>query len=168
VFFRARLEGFARLAGLQKSLVSAALDLDTFTLSNVNITTTTGSPTDSFGNNYTGSEINTFSNTPNAQFEFDDFLGFGADVLDIDLAVALTAANLAGSPSFSIGNGSEAVYFFLCDGLDGFCGERDITGGSLDVSATPLPAALPLFAGGLGVIGFIGRRRKRKVAAIAA
>lgn len=30
--------------------------------------------------------------------------------------------------------------------------------------ATPLPAALPLFAGGLGVIGLLARRRKRKAA----
>ena len=29
-------------------------------------------------------------------------------------------------------------------------------------AATPLPAALPLFAGGLGVIGLLARRRKRK------
>lgn len=36
------------------------------------------------------------------------------------------------------------------------------------VSATPLPAALPLFAGGLGAIGLVGWRRKRKAAAIAA
>jgi hypothetical protein len=36
------------------------------------------------------------------------------------------------------------------------------------VSSTPLPAALPLFAGGLGVIGLFGRRRNRKnVAGIA-
>jgi hypothetical protein len=31
-------------------------------------------------------------------------------------------------------------------------------------ATTPLPAALPLFAGGLGVIGLLARRRKRKVA----
>ena len=29
-------------------------------------------------------------------------------------------------------------------------------------TATPLPAAFPLFAGGLGVIGLLARRRKRK------
>jgi hypothetical protein len=29
-------------------------------------------------------------------------------------------------------------------------------------SATPLPAALPLFASGLGIMGFVARRRKRK------
>jgi hypothetical protein len=37
------------------------------------------------------------------------------------------------------------------------------------ISATPLPAALPLFAGGLGAMGFVAKRRKRKNgAAIAA
>lgn len=33
------------------------------------------------------------------------------------------------------------------------------------VSSTPLPAALPLFAGGLGMIGLIAGRKKRKAAA---
>jgi hypothetical protein len=41
------------------------------------------------------------------------------------------------------------------------------TGGRLNqlvipLQPTPLPAALPLFAGGLGIIGFIARSRKRK------
>lgn len=34
-------------------------------------------------------------------------------------------------------------------------------------AATPLPAALPLFATGLGAMGFFGWRRKRKAQAIA-
>jgi len=33
---------------------------------------------------------------------------------------------------------------------------------STDFAATPLPAALPLFAGGLGILGFIGGRRKKR------
>lgn len=33
------------------------------------------------------------------------------------------------------------------------------------ILGTPLPAALPLFAGGVGLLGFFGRRRKRKIAA---
>jgi hypothetical protein len=35
----------------------------------------------------------------------------------------------------------------------------------LNTSATPLPAALPLFATGLGALGLLGWRRKRKAAA---
>jgi len=34
-----------------------------------------------------------------------------------------------------------------------------------DLEATPIPAALPLFATGLGALGLLGRRRKRKQAA---
>jgi hypothetical protein len=44
----------------------------------------------------------------------------------------------------------------------------DFSGGSSGPSATPLPAALPLFAGGLGAMGLFGVRRKRKAAANAA
>jgi hypothetical protein len=36
----------------------------------------------------------------------------------------------------------------------------DIFQGTL--TATPIPAALPLFAGGLGMLGLFGRRRKQK------
>ena len=36
-----------------------------------------------------------------------------------------------------------------------------------EIGAAPLPAALPLFATGLGVIGFLVRRRNRKNAALA-
>jgi PEP-CTERM motif-containing protein len=35
------------------------------------------------------------------------------------------------------------------------------------VSNTPLPATLPLLAGGLGVVGFLSRRKKQKAAALA-
>jgi hypothetical protein len=53
----------------------------------------------------------------------------------------------------------------------------DIVGGSAkfkasfsldNVGAVPLPAALPLFATGLGAMGLLGWRRKHKAAAIAA
>jgi hypothetical protein len=40
--------------------------------------------------------------------------------------------------------------------------------GGVNIAATPLPGALPLFAGGLGVMGFLARRRKRKSATLAA
>jgi hypothetical protein len=38
---------------------------------------------------------------------------------------------------------------------------------TIQVAATPLPAALPLFAGGLGAMGLLGWRRKRKAQATA-
>ena len=42
---------------------------------------------------------------------------------------------------------------------------QDTTGNSpafeFDIGATPLPATLPLFAGGLGLVGFLTKRRKR-------
>jgi hypothetical protein len=48
----------------------------------------------------------------------------------------------------------------------------DITPGvsftNIDPSPTPLPPALSLFAGGLGLFGFLGARRKKKAGAIAA
>jgi hypothetical protein len=39
------------------------------------------------------------------------------------------------------------------------------TGGGPSNPETPIPAALPLFAGGLGVLGLLARRRKHKNAA---
>ena len=39
--------------------------------------------------------------------------------------------------------------------------------GSREVAETPLPAALPLFATGLGALGLLGWRRKRKAQAVA-
>ena len=45
---------------------------------------------------------------------------------------------------------------------DSCCGRADISVTAAD--ATPLPAALPLFAGGLGMIGLLARRRKHKLA----
>ena len=37
---------------------------------------------------------------------------------------------------------------------------------NITITQTPLPAALPLFATGLGVLGLLGWRRKRKASAV--
>jgi hypothetical protein len=50
-------------------------------------------------------------------------------------------------------------------------GPSDQQGNILDnvtLTSTPLPAALPLFTGGLGLLGMFSRRRKQKASAIAA
>ncbi len=67
----------------------------------------------------------------------------------LELAFLVTATSGTTALGFNFRNDP---HFFLLD----------------DVSvnqATPLPAALPLFAGGLGVLGLLARRRKRKSAA---
>jgi hypothetical protein len=71
--------------------------------------------------------------------------------------------------------GLEGVSIFLGDGNGGLVGGTidsnhglDSVIGVADVTATPLPAALPLFAGGLGALGLLGWRRKRNAAKLAA
>ena len=79
-------------------------------------------------------------------------------------------------------NGSYIEYSILDNGLlgntfalawDMTCGNDVIQGlvnlQSTDLTGTtPLPAALPLFAGGLGILGVLGRRRKRNNATASA
>ena len=52
--------------------------------------------------------------------------------------------------------------------LGTYTGLNSVTGytDTVKISATPLPAALPLFAGGLGGLGLLGWRRKRKAQAV--
>jgi hypothetical protein len=76
-----------------------------------------------------------------------------------------------GGTLYTGGFGSSSVgsYFSpTCGGeICGFPLDGTVTAAS-GVSTTPLPAALPLFAGGLGMIGFLSRRRKQKTIALAA
>ena len=104
----------------------------------------------------------TFSNSP-ATFDF--YSGgsiFDYDVLEFTLPSALTAMQLASAHNFTA-SGGESFVFIFCGGV---CDTRTVTSGTLDEvpAATPLPAALPMFAGGLGMVGFLARRRKRKTA----
>jgi hypothetical protein len=50
---------------------------------------------------------------------------------------------------------TSGVYAFYYDN------ESQSAGGTISLSTTPLPAALPLFAGGLGLVGYLTRRRKQ-------
>ena len=65
---------------------------------------------------------------------------------------------------------SDSVFYALFD--DGGAGpDKDFDDMVVRIAAapiaTPLPGALPLFAGGLGALGLLGWRRKRKAAAVA-
>jgi hypothetical protein len=71
----------------------------------------------------------------------------------------ITASTAIGAASLAV-NSTTAVYF---DNLaTGGVGSTDTITAQL---ATPLPAALPLFATGLGAMGLLGWRRKRKALA---
>jgi hypothetical protein len=90
-------------------------------------------------------------------------LSFTAGSFTLDLF--LPAASL-------VGYTGGAICGVLNAGTSGLCDQGDISqlspangeldSGSLTPVATPLPAALPLFATGLGGLGLLGWRRKRK------
>jgi hypothetical protein len=75
----------------------------------------------------------------------------------------------AGSSEFAVGD----AYRYPPDGLiaigvNGQPSPGDAPTTDVIGTATPLPAALPLFATGLGALGLVGWRRKKKAAALAA
>ena len=81
----------------------------------------------------------------------------------------LTSSDLPTSLAYAVG--SYNVYVTLEAGREDPFGGFELTSTQFDLplpSATPLPAALPLFAGGLGLIGFFSRRRKRNGSATSA
>jgi hypothetical protein len=86
---------------------------------------------------------------------------------------ACTSPN-GGSPCLSTAGNAAAKFIagtatYTWVGLDIVPGEKFLISfaswnNAIDSVATPLPAALPLFATGLGGLGLLGWRRKRKVA----
>src|ERR1700722_14092338 len=128
-------------------------DLTTGLLSNIDITTSDSGPL-GFGLGYTYTGGGTFSkSSSSASFDFNDWVLLDED-LQLNLAAVLTASNLGFPDSFAL-TGREGSLFVSCIAIDqdAICDSRTVTAGSLDAtpaSATPLPAALQLFAGGLG------------------
>jgi hypothetical protein len=84
-----------------------------------------------------------------------DHIGFSFDVTETGLTPAAFVSN------------SEGTYLYASDVILDDPGSGYV-GDPLSVSATPLPATLPLFAGGLGFVGYLTRREKRAQALAAA
>jgi hypothetical protein len=107
-------------------------------------------------------------------FDFDNYVVTGDAILFGDCAASV-CYSYAGDTVVTIEYGRYSGDVYKSDGGIGGAytttTEDDevlavVAGNSL---ATPLPAALPLFASGLGAMGLLGRRRRRKnTAAIAA
>jgi uncharacterized protein (TIGR03118 family) len=90
---------------------------------------------------------------------FDPVTGTFEGMIQVD-----TGSNTPGglwALDFGVGgmNGDPNTLYFT----DGINGETDGLFGAID--STPLPAALPLFATGLGGLGLLSWRRKRKAGA---
>jgi hypothetical protein len=99
--------------------------------------------------------VNGVSKTDNIRFFGTAEEGGLADPAGIG---GLGLFNILTSQVFSGSLGDPTFLLGTFTGPGGAGGSITITD---DVATTPLPAALPLFAAGLGAMGFAGRRRKR-------
>jgi hypothetical protein len=104
--------------------------------------------------------------------------GVGLGPEDLGLPVLVASPNaiiydpIAGAASFGGGIGITGLGFFQPDPPNGEISanigadaiQYDVIDADADftIATTPLPAALPLFASGLGALGLFGWRRKRK------
>ena len=98
------------------------------------------------------------------------YFGTGIGFTFVNPPVGVLGAALGLCSNLAYSNCSSTDMYELFMGVNG-----DRRGGLLitqtseqQTSETPLPAALPLFASGLGALGLLGWRRKRKNAAITA
>lgn len=124
----------------------------------------------------------------NISFTFPDpIFAFGADFKDVEslfvsglfdnsnetLSISDTIAGSAGFFGLSSSNAFTQILFTTNAGVVLFPGGSPLGGDSFDVdnlsvstsaavSPVPLPAALPLLAAGIGAMGFMGWRKRRK------
>jgi hypothetical protein len=139
-----------------------------------------GPPAPQFGTatlvlqNYSGS--GPISNTNYVSFTYHSILlDLSLNSANSMISTASPVSSFTSLPGFNeiaIRNLSNAFVFFSfsnggwCAGLRD-CGTDFGDTGTGTWSATPLPAALPLFATGLGALGLLGWRRRRKAQAVA-
>jgi hypothetical protein len=114
--------------------------------------------------------------TSSSASSITSFISYSSPVLVIDPSIYGTVfLSFAGGPTPAQLAALIPGYFqttYGC-GTDPICvailtQDSFVATATAEVSATPLPAALPLFAGGLGALGLLGWRRKRKAPALAA
>jgi hypothetical protein len=90
--------------------------------------------------------------------------GFILDDFGLGITVMVSPTN-SYQLEFGAANGDPGFYNETCCGSsEPIYDYNDVTFGvtAETVSATPLPAALPLFAGGLGILGMFSLRKKRR------
>ena len=110
------------------------------------------------------------ANTTLARFEGITAIGVSLFIVPPALIDVEGAGNLVVVTPVPPGYFAEQLQVVTPQGTDGpeiglpMSGVQLATGG---IVVTPLPAALPLFAGGLGALGLLGWRRKRKAMAMA-
>jgi hypothetical protein len=141
---------------------SYVYNASTNTLSNIHIVTSANAP---FGTTYgvptPGATLSTLFDTLPSSSNLADLTG--SPRLIFELLAAMTDAG--GTISLDTSYAFEAICAVaVCGGAP--AADRMITSG--EVTTTPLPAALPLFAAGLGALGLLRGRRKKKAAAHAA
>jgi hypothetical protein len=118
-----------------------------------------------FGTTTAGIPYDVLANPGLVPFGFDTSGGgtpagaFNGGIIDSGLHIA-----------FALGATANVAYAFFDDGGAGPDRDYDdmivrIVAVNGEIGITPIPASLPLFAGGLGLIGLLSRRRKQKAAA---
>jgi hypothetical protein len=129
---------------------------------------------EALGNNGIGNNINVELGLSTATLNANDTLSSTIASIMIPYQSGPTTSGV-----YVINDMNLAAGTYILDTYLGTCGSGQscTAGTSTDpvyavgftpISATPLPAALPLFAGGLGLLGMFSRRRKLKASAIAA
>ena len=114
--------------------------------------------------NLTGTSLSLFWGSPDAFNTITFFSGIGGT----GTSTAFTGSSLVPFGA-TLGTGHDLVTFAgsFASVLFGSSANSFEYTFAADPTATPLPAALPLYAAGVGVMGLLGWRRKRKLSAAA-